>query len=232
MDQPHQADRRAHRDNSNVVLMSLYLLLLAFFILLNSLAQLEETRIKKAISSVKAEFRSDPAVLETGPAVPISTDLTPVAEDFHSEVRKFVDNTLPIGHVESLRQGDLLSVLVPTDDLFRLDEVAPRPRGRAFLDALAASLNRDRPGLRVEVEMAIGTGITLPSGGQDRDVTYGAFEMRRASGLAHALRRRGVAAAALRIGLIAGDPGQISFIFQIQDEAQSRMTFSDLVESQ
>jgi hypothetical protein len=73
--------------------------------------------------------------------------------------------------------------------------------------------------------MVLGTGVALPADGQEDS----AFELRRATSLAHALRRRGVAASAIRTGLVPGDPGQISFIFQIRDEVQSRLTFSGLV---
>ena len=57
MDQPRQADRRSSEDHGNVVLMSLYLLLVAFFVLLNSMAQFEEFRVEEAMGSVKSEFR-------------------------------------------------------------------------------------------------------------------------------------------------------------------------------
>ncbi|MDA1098918.1 MAG: hypothetical protein O2967_08015 [Proteobacteria bacterium] len=225
MDQPRQADRHARRDNGNVVLMSLYLLLVAFFILLNSMAKFEESRIEQAMGSVKAEFRNKWAVADTGPSVPSQPGLAPAVDNFHGEVRQIFEETLPFDHVEPARYGNIIRFAVPIDDLFRSDEVAPRPRGQPFLDRLAASLKRARPGLQAEVEMVLGTGTALPGG----DNAVGAFEMRRVSSLAHALRRRGVAATAMRTGLMPGDPGQIAFIFRIHDEARARVTFSELV---
>lgn len=228
MDQPRQANRRSSKHNGFAVLMSLYLLLVAFFVMLNSMAQFEESRIAAAMGSVKAEFRNESATAASGREVPSQPGLTPAVESFHSEVRQFFEVSLPIDHVDPVLRGDILSLAVPTDDLFRQNEVAARPRGRSFLDAMATSLKRTRPGLRVEVEMVFGTGTSLPGGGDGGGDGVAAFELRRASGLAHALRRRGVAAAAIRTGLIPGDPGQISFIFRVRDEEQPRITFSDL----
>jgi hypothetical protein len=228
MEQPRQADRRTSGDSGNVVLMSLYLLLVAFFILLNSMAKFEDSRAEEAMGSVKSKFRNELAFADTGPAAPSQRGLAPAVDDFHGEVRQFFEESLPIDHVDPVQRGDIIRFAVPIDDLFRPDEVAPRPRGRPFLDRMAASLKQDRPGLQAEVEMLLGTGMNLPSGGE----TGGAFEMRRVSSLAHALRRRGVAAVAMRTALMPGDPGQISFIFRLYDQARARVTFSALAVQQ
>ncbi len=225
MDQPRQADRRSSEDHGNVVLMSLYLLLVAFFVLLNSMAQFEEFRIEEAMGSVKSEFRNEWATADTGPSLPSQKGRAPAVDDFHGEVRQFFEELLPVDHVDLVRQGDIIRLAVPIDDLFRPDEVTPRPRGGPFLDRLAVSLKQKRPGLQAEVEMVLGTGITLPGG----DNAVGAFELRRVSSLAHAMRRRGVAAPAVRTGLVPGDPGQISFIFRLHDETRARVTFSEMV---
>ncbi|MBT3535451.1 MAG: hypothetical protein HN478_16345 [Rhodospirillaceae bacterium] len=228
MDQPYQATRPAREDHGTVVLMSLYLILVAFFIMLNSMAQLEESRIEEAMGSVKAEFRNELAIAKAGPTVAHFDGQAEVVSNFHGEIRQLFQANLPIDHVDPVRRGDVLSFRVPTDVLFRTDAVAARPRGRPFLDAMAASLKRTRPGYQAIVEMVLGTGVSLPDGGNGG----GDFELHRATSLAHALRRRGVDAAFIRTGLIAGDPGQISFIFQVRDEAQSRLTFSNLVARQ
>jgi len=205
--------------------MSLYLILVAFFIMLNSMAQLEESRIEDAMGSVKAEFRNELAIADAGPNVLSRDGLRSIVETYHDELRQVFQDNLPIDHVDPVQRGDILSFAVPTDDLFRPDEVAARPRGRAFLDAMAESLKRSRPGLRAEVEMVLGTGVALPSS----DGEAAAFELHRATSLAHALRRRGVGAAAIRSGLAPGDPGQISFIFQVREIETARRTFSELV---
>lgn len=215
-------------EHGSVVLMSLYLILVAFFIMLNSMAQLEESRIEDAMGSVKAEFRNELTIVDGGPNVLSRDGLRSAVETYHEELRQLFEDNLPIDHVDPVQRGDILSFAVPTDDLFRPDEVAARPRGRSFLDAMATSLKRDRPGLRAEVEMVLGTGVALPS----TDGEAAAFELHRATSLAHALRRRGVGAAAIRSGLAPGDPGQISFIFQVHETETGRRTFSELVARQ
>ena len=224
MDQPRQADRSAREDNGNVVLMSLYLLLVAFFILLNSMAQFEETRMEQVIGSVKAEFRNELAVADDGASAPSQNNAAPVVAGFYRDLRQLFEDALPVDDVDPVQRGDVLSFAVPIDDLFRPDEIVPRPRGRHFMERLAASLKRARPGLRAQVEMVLGTGVTLP----DRDKAIGAFELRRASSLAHVLRRHGVAAASIRTGLMPGDPGQITLNFELRDETRPRVTFSDV----
>jgi hypothetical protein len=215
--------------HGTVVLMSLYLILVAFFVMLNSMAQLEESRMEDAMGSVKAEFRNELLIVDAGPTIPLDSGLSVAVATYHDEVRRVFEDNLPIDHVDPERRGDILSFAVPADDLFRPGEVAARPRGRTFLAAMADSLMRARPGLRAEVEMVLGTGVALPdnnTGGGDEGA---AFELHRATSLAHALRRRGVGAAAISTGLVPGDPGQVLFIFQVREEKHAARTFSELV---
>ena len=224
MERKHQEDNAFGEDRGTVVLMSLYLILVAFFIMLNSMAQLEDSRIKEAMGSVKAEFRNELAISKAGPTVLSYDGKAEVVETFHSDVGKLFQENLPIDHVDPVRRGDDLTFAVPVDDLFRPGAVAVRPRARALLDAMAASLNRQRPGYAAMVEMVLGSGLELPDVDEGGDVC----EVRRATSLAHALRRRGVAASAIRTGLNPGDPGQISFLFRVRDEDQAHLTFASL----
>ncbi len=167
MELPRQADRAVREDRGTVLLMSLYLILVAFFVMLNSMAQLEESRIEEAMGSVKAEFRNELAIADASPSVSNIRGHAAAVAVFHREFRKVFEDTLPIDHVDPVQRGDILSFAVPADDLFRLDTIAARPRGRPFLDAMAVSLMRARTGYRAEVEMILGTGVVLPDDGQE-----------------------------------------------------------------
>jgi len=65
-------------DTSQLLFLSLFLLLIAFFILLNSLSTIDETRSRKVVSSVAAAFRIVPAPDANSPVV--IADLGPLAE--------------------------------------------------------------------------------------------------------------------------------------------------------
>ncbi|MDP6343322.1 MAG: hypothetical protein QF578_02795 [Alphaproteobacteria bacterium] len=225
MNQAAQVDRSPDAHRGTLILLSLYLLLLAFFVLLNSVARFEDTRARQAIGSVNAEFRALLPFTKTGRTSGTSDGIFRGADAFRRELRKLFEDALPLAVFEPAKGGEALRLEVAAEDLFRPGEVDLRPRSRPLIDKLAAILARDRPGLRVEAELVLGAGASLPSG---RDIGT-AFSLRRAGSLAHALRRRGVPAEGIRVGLLPGDRDNVSLSFQLRDLAQAKITFEEAV---
>jgi hypothetical protein len=71
----------------------------------------------------------------------------------------------------------------------------------------------------LEVDLMMGTGPVLPQGSELGQV----LEIRRAGGIARALRDFGVDAAAIRTGLSAGDPGIVRVSFHVRETQSARV---------
>lgn len=215
----------SERDPTVVVLLSLYLLLLAFFILLNSISNYEETRAEVAIGSLTATFRTDLPLQVDRMSASTSTGYFRAAAAFRRDVRQLFEETLPLARFAPVQRGGTFRVTLPADQLFHAGTTRFRVNGRRLLDGIADSLNRQEPGLRFEAELLLGAGPRLPDG-----ATSGALlEVRRAGLFARDLRARGAPPTSILAGIRPGDPGIAMITFAARVERQAKISFESLV---
>lgn len=217
--------RDSDQDPTIVVLLSLYLLLLAFFILLNSISNYEESRAEIAIGSLTATFRTDLPVQVDRMSSSTSTGRFRAAATFRRDVRRLFEETLPLAQFSPVQIGGVFRVTLPVDQLFHAGTTRLRLNGRRLLDGIADSLNRKEPGLRFEAELLLGTGPRLPDG----PASGALLEVQRAGAFARALRRRGAPSTSILTGLRRGDPGVAQITFATRIERQAKIGFESLV---
>ena len=204
--------RSGRPDPSVVVFLSLYLLLLAFFILLNSLSQMEQDRTLAALGSIDATFKSR---IETAVAwrparsVPGSV-MGP--ESVPARLKRLFETVLPIGRFEVLQIGNLIRVTVPSDLIFVPGKSALRATRTSLMESIADGLAQGTAEGHYQVALQIGAMADLGAGEKP------ALALARAGEFARDLRRRGVPARRIAIGLGPGDPGQIRLTFDIQGD--------------
>lgn len=218
-------NRDSDRDPTVVVLLSLYLLLLAFFILLNSISNYEESRAEVAIGSLTATFRTDLPVRVDRMSSSTSTGYFRAAATFRREVRRLFEETLPLARFSPVQHGGMFRVTLPVNQLFHAGSTRFRLNGRRLLDGIADSLNRQEPGLRFEAELLLGTGPELPNG----PASGALLEVQRAGVFARALRRRGAPPSSILTGIRRGDPGIAEITFATRIEQQAKISFESLV---
>jgi hypothetical protein len=200
--------------------LSLYLLVLAFFILLNSMASVENVKAKAVLESLTTTFtgtgpggRDDPFVANFG-------DLQ-AAREFQTQVARVFQTAIPAARVEVIRPGRLMQVDFPVDALFLPDGAELRPSQTALLDRIVAAMSAAPPGLLYEVEFSIGSvapaADVLPIGETPQVARVGAF--------AREIIKRGARPAAILVGTALGDPGRATMLFRIvaADEVRTRV---------
>ena len=114
-----QAIKSTPPNNSgNLIFLSLFLLLLAFFILLNALATIEETKARKVLTSVATTFRS--VVDSKTDAQILISDLgpTPQAYEVLDALQQLWITSAPITKVEKLTRGQIMEMTLPVNELF------------------------------------------------------------------------------------------------------------------
>ena len=97
MGEPAAAPRPTGNDRNVALFLSLYLLLLAFFIVLYSISQREEVRTEAAINSLTATFDADRLTSDEVPQFTSSSGHFDPLENFRREVRGLFARDLPIG---------------------------------------------------------------------------------------------------------------------------------------
>lgn len=241
------------KDTGTLLFLSLFLLLLAFFILLNSLATLVETRSRAVLSSVSATFRTE-RISDISAEILVSTlGETPEPAEVLAEVERLWITAVPITKVETVTAGDDMILELPAMQVF----VGAEPRVRAdrldLINATASALAARLRGFTViaqitffvedmgddytppaaarrEAERRVDSPVDLDDPGADL-LPASAMEglplaMARADRMARVLTDAGAPPDGLQVGLREGDPRKLRFRFFVRDADAARLTFS------
>ncbi|MFQ5535498.1 MAG: flagellar motor protein MotB [Sphingomonadales bacterium] len=196
-------------DSINLLFVSIYLLLFAFFVVLNAISNTDTVRVEAALGSVNATFTP-----EKQPRSPL-TDLLNAGDQvmgndkFRDQVHGIFQSLLDSPDFIASRDGDTLRITLPAHYLFY--DLSPRLREERadLLERLSAVLAMSPSGLRQEIQIMLGTGADLPEmRGLATDL-----QVMRAGAFAAELTSRGTLANAITIGLTGGDPDAIHLTF-------------------
>lgn len=204
---------RPSADGTPVLLLGLFLLLVAFFIVLNALSTFETTKARQVLESVGKTFsphRASPG---------LSSRLGPRTGEALSldEIERIVATEIPLARIEKPGDGRLLRLTLPVDALFRRNSSAFVSARSMLLDRMAAVLAAPPAGLRYELEFLLaGDGAAL---------TADALAVGRAGQFARRLRSRGAPADRIAIGAAGGAPDEIVLRFLIRPADEPRPDF-------
>ncbi len=202
----------SRRGDPNVVaLLSLKLLLLGFFILLNALSEFEEHRTRSVLDSVNEAF--DGRIDAPESHAPFAAALGPLEQGraMMEEVGRLFHSLLPAVRSEHAADRGRLQLELPAETLFRPGGIALQPGRDLLLRGLVAALASDgRLGLDFEVELLHGADtLAAPSAPPG-----GPLEMQRLGALVRLLVRLGLPARKLSIGMLPGRPGKVRLVVQ------------------
>lgn len=211
---------RDRQGNGNAVLMlSLYLILLAFFILLNALSNRQEERVKATMESVNLAFSGRVELPDNSARESAASGLLPSARDLMREVGSLFRAVVPSVRPEQAARTRRVRVDIPVDEMFRPGRRLMRPNQKIMLGRLAKLLLRDTAG-RVGYEIAVLHGVPGfgPPAKPESESEAGAppagempLEIRRGAQVISELRKRGIAPTAMAMGLLPGWPEIVRF---------------------
>ena len=212
---------RARGGNTIALFLALYLLVLAFFILLVTISSVEKVKSNAVMDSLTSTFRS---------LVTPSTSLTAfqskegniiAGQQFQQEVTDLFATTLQVARVEVVQPGRLMQVRMDAESLFYTDEARLREAHQPLYDRLVATLSSHPPGLSYDMEFLIGIAYDaekgLPEGG--------ALPMVRAAAFALEMESRGIPPQAIAIGILPENAGEVLMNFFVRDEEENRLMF-------
>jgi hypothetical protein len=223
MDEDAETPKAAKKDATLALFLGLYLILLAFFVLLNTLASLKEDRVKAVLGSLMATFSTE--ILDTMTPTEFSASVGNLlaTEEFHREIREFFEAAVPLSRVESYSAGKLMHARIPADELFEPGSIAFRDDRDELLQRIARSLSRRVEGLRYEVEFSTFTGPFLDDEGGGGLV----LEVARAGAFARALFDRGVPGESITIGARPGNPEELEMTFLVRVVDRAKVDFAE-----
>jgi outer membrane protein OmpA-like peptidoglycan-associated protein len=203
--------------------LALYLLVLAFFILLVSISSTEEVKSKALMESLTSTFSS---------VLPPRMDLTAfnattgdflAADEFQRQVTGLFSTVIGVVKVEMIQPGRLMRVELDGDSLFELDKDTVREGQYAFMDRLVAALSANPPGLRFEMEFVVPT----PWSGVQTLPTTQSLSIRRAGSFARNLLSRGAPPGSVSIGIKGSEETTVEIWFHIRALDENRIRFEE-----
>lgn len=139
-----------------MLFLSLFLLLLAFFILLNALSTFEEVRSRAVLSSVASTFQTE-VLPDTTAEILISTlGPVPQPEEVTDELERLWVTAVPVTKVETLKPGRTLQMSLKKTDIFVGGEAAVRADRDDLMRATAYALSARLPGFNVQARITLG----------------------------------------------------------------------------
>lgn len=201
--------------------LGLFLLILAFFILLVSISTVEKVKSKAVLDSLSSTFST---ILPSSSSLTVFEDeegKTNAGELFQQEITDIFTSTIEVVKIEIVRPGRLMRVRIPSDSLFFSGKSKIRDSRFPFLDRIVAALSNRPAGVRYDMEFVIGAkyvdGRSLP--------IAGTLEILRAGVFARDMIARGAPANSISIGLKPGNPANVVIWFYVRPAGESRLKF-------
>jgi len=210
------ATQPGHRQSKShiLALLSVKILLLAFFILLNALASFEEERSSAVIDSVREAFQGVLPAQGSLTSNSAGLDVFDGAENVIESLKSLFGDSLPIVERNDSPNTWNLQVDLPASDLFVEDSKNLAPGGAETLRLIAGVLgNPDFAGLGYRVDVLYGIrGATSGIEGHRADLS-------RAAVLAQELERQGLPAGLLSTGFLPAFADRVRIQFTVELEA-------------
>ena len=195
--------RRQGLDNA-ALFVSLYIVLLAFFILLNTLSKIDAEKMESAVQSVNRTFSLIQPVKEL-PQLQESVGSDPVIPAYFEEVKSTAATLIPLEKMETATKGNVMYLRIPQAEVFKAGLSELRHSTPTLTDAIARTTLQKQDSLRVQMELELDTpdfsGVTT------------ALSEKRMGLLTRGFIAQGIAPTSLTPALTESDKDTVTFIF-------------------
>lgn len=206
--------RDARRDPLLILILSVYLLLLAFFILLNNISKSEAARTRSVAGSLETAFASWGRPTSTPAAFTSALGNLQVDDSLERRLGSLVEADLRLARFEVIDKGRLMQLRVDEAALFSGPDDRMSSTGRRLIDRIAAELNNPPRGVRYNVEIRLSRGRAGERGLNDHTLS----RIRRAATLSQALAAAGVRRGTLAAGVEQTGSTDLRFLFEIRPD--------------
>ena len=195
--------------------LSLYLIILAFFIMMTTISQREGSRTQGVIASISSSFKDFPKTTLIALETADQGAGEEAAPGFEKSIEELFETAFPLAEVEISETFERIEVILPLDKMFTPGGIGIQGRHAPLLDRLADLLAYEMTGQIHEVEALLSPPAPSNADAADGDAVDGdaLLTVDRAGALARELTARGVSAAAIAIGIEQRDPGTLRLLF-------------------
>jgi len=143
--------------HTTALFLSLYVLVLAFFIVLVSMSSPEKIKSRAVMDSLTSTFASLLAPSGELTAFTSKEGDFLAAQAFQEQIAAVFASPVRVARVEIVQPGRLMRVVMGADSLFLPETAEIREAHIPLLDRIVASLSVTTPGLHYDMEFLIGS---------------------------------------------------------------------------
>ena len=206
--------------------LSLFLLLLSFFALLNALSTVEETKARDVLTSLAATFRS---VVEPQTSAEIhipSLGSAPSPEGLLKELERLWVNQVFVAKAKVVSPGQEMQLVLPANELFLGGESVIRSDRKNLIRNVARTLSVQATRFTTHAQIVLGSEAISEGQLQQKET----LAMARAAAFAVALVKFGAPEKGISIGIRRGDRSKIRMRFVIRERALPKVDFQHLAQ--
>ncbi len=203
--------KRKPNSNTPIIYVSLYFLLLAFFIYLHSISEPVEEKVQQVIGSIDFAFKGVKQKNKASDRSTLSGDEFGLGV-FHAEIKKVYETAIPLIESNVNKKGDELQFVVPISQLFKNGSAELRStRDELFVDASRILIKRSGV-TPTDMEILIDAGDELPSA-SDASTNVSALQV---NALVNSFLSNGVPGRNVFVGMMSEGTGNVYFKFYIR----------------
>lgn len=203
---------KPHDNNQQTatLFVSLYVVVLAFFILLASHAQYDVEKSRNVLDSVNKAFAKEIKVDTSWVMESMGTEIS--ATNIFNDIEGVITSVVPLEEIKVITDGRRMVIRMSADALFEAGSADLRPERSALYRRLSNTLTQwHKDGATMELTFTQGVK-------KQKNPAPAAYDLEIARGgnLARLLENRGVAPENLTIGMAEDAPGELRFEFILQ----------------
>lgn len=213
-------DKEAGPENTAALFVSLYVVILAFFILLTSNSQFDAEKTQNVTESVKKAF-SVKIPTQTDVKTPhIGSELS--VTQFFDEVQSSVQSAIPLEEMKVITDGSRMIITMPSTAMFNRDDPNLRHDRRQLYTRLSDTMSKWRSGMQLQLSFL--QGVAKPVA-KDANAAS-TLEITRAGNFVRFMENRGAVPKNMTIALEQGEAGTITLIFDVQAFDARKLDFA------
>ena len=205
----------ARNDTTVLQFLSLYLLVLAFFIILVSISTVDKKKVDAVVDSIKSDATQDKR--ESGPIL--------AGQVFQDKTTELFATELGVQKIEIMQLGKIMRIQMTADALFEPEKAIIKKSKQPLIDRVIAALSSRPSGYQFDMEFVIGSayssGLNLP--------TQQTLEMRRAGAFVREMLSRGAPPDAVSIGMGHIEKGQAVMWFYVRSPNDAKKFYKRLI---
>lgn len=204
--------RRRSANDSGVqsLALALFLVILAFFIMLVSISTFEDTKVSSALQSVQQQFRPGGESERTESLIDPQAEARAAQTAFLERLRALLASEIASARAEADPDGTVLFLSFPASQFFAPGSAVLRGERTALFEAIAQIIEERPAGSEVTVEVFFDSNTLAASASGPQ------LEVRQAAAIGADLVARGVLKEFVSVGLRPGAAGVIEFIFRLR----------------